>query len=176
MEFRRALSSEEILQWETMMTTIKDIRITEGADKVKLVLEKSGQYTTRSMYRMLAHRGDINYRMRKIWGCKLPLKLKVFMWLIMQIRLQTSVNLKGRKWKGNVPETIDHIFFSCINARFTWTCIKEALSWDRTPTGLQDFLDNWAKMGGRNLNVVIFCLAIVLWGLWTTRNRYTILL
>lgn len=38
----------------------------KGADKIKWVLEKSGQYTTRSMYRMLTHRGVVNYRMRTI--------------------------------------------------------------------------------------------------------------
>lgn len=30
------------------------------------------------------------------------------------------------------------------------------------------------KAGGRNLNLVYFCFAIVLWGLWTTRNKWAI--
>lgn len=118
MDFRRALSAEEAEQWEDLMNLIIDVRITEGGDKVTWVLEKSGIYTTKSMYRMLAHRGVVNYRMRKVWGSKIPLKIKIFLWLAMQNRLQTGVNLKGRKWKGshmcmicNAPETTDHILF-----------------------------------------------------------------
>jgi hypothetical protein len=33
-------------------------------------LEKSGKYTTKSMYRALSHRGVVNIQMRKIWGVK----------------------------------------------------------------------------------------------------------
>jgi len=29
--------------------------------------------------------------------------------------------------------TLNHILFSCIVARFTWTCLKEAFGWDRIP-------------------------------------------
>lgn len=119
MEFRRTLSNREAEQWLELVNTIKDIEITEGAHEVKWALEKSGQFTTKSVYRMIAHRGVSNYRMRKTWECKLPLKLKIFLWLIMQDRLQTGITLRRRRWKGshkciicNSPETIDHIFFS----------------------------------------------------------------
>lgn len=163
------------------MNMIKDVEITEEADAVTWALEKSGQYTVRSMYRMMAHRGVINYRMRTVWGCKLPMKLKIFLWQIMQDKLQTGTNLKKKKWKGNhkcticdVPETSDHIFFTCILARFTWTCIKEAMGWDRVPIGLQDFLEKWVKRGSKNNNLVIYCFTIVLWSLWTTRNKFAI--
>ena len=68
------------------------------------------------------------------------------MWLAVQDRLQTGVELRKRGWKGNARcnlcgrlETGDHIFFDCITARFTWACFKEALGWDRSPISLQDF-------------------------------------
>lgn len=109
------------------------------------------------------------------------MKLKVFMWQVTDDRLPTGVNLKKRKWKGShkclicgQPETGDHILFSCILARFVWACIKEALDWERTPVGLQDFLNYFGQVGSHNLGLVLFCLAIVLWGLWTTRNKYAI--
>lgn len=102
------------------------------------------------------------------------------MWLAMQDRLQTGVHLKGRNWKWNhrcavcnTPETTDHILFSCILAKFIWSCIGEAIGWERPPISLQDFMNNWANRG-ENYNLIIFCLAIVLWGLWTTRNKYSI--
>jgi hypothetical protein len=51
-----------------------------GQDRMRWCLEKSGKYTTKSMYGALSHRGVVNIRMRKIWGSKLPMKLKIFMW------------------------------------------------------------------------------------------------
>lgn len=99
----------------------------------------------------------------------------------MQNKLQTGVNLKKKKWKGShkcvvcgEPETEDHIFFSCITARFTWACIREALGWERSPTGITDYLNNWARWGGGKTSLDIFCLAIVSWGLWVTRNKCAI--
>lgn len=159
---------------------IKPVQISGEPDRVQWTLEKKGQFTTRSMYKMLVHRGVIYYSMRQIWKCKLPLKVKIFIWLILQGRLQTAVNLKGKKWKGShkcvicgEPETEEHIFFNCILAKFTWTSIKEALGWDRVPIGMADFLENWGG-GNKNLSLTIFCLGVVLWGLWSIRNKYAI--
>lgn len=61
------------------MELIEVIRLSEGSDRTVWALEKSGLFCTRSMYKMLAHGGVINYQMRKILGCRMPLKLKVFM-------------------------------------------------------------------------------------------------
>lgn len=57
MQFRRSLRTEDADQWEALIDMIKNAKVTGGADKVKWALEKSGQYTTRSMYRMLLQRG-----------------------------------------------------------------------------------------------------------------------
>lgn len=57
MDFRRPLSLTEAAQWDDMIDTIKHIELVGEPDRVSWVLEKSGQYTTRSMYRMLVHRG-----------------------------------------------------------------------------------------------------------------------
>lgn len=37
-----------------------------------------------------------------------------------------------------------------------------------------NLMDNYAKLGSKNLDLVHFCLAIALWGLWTTRNKCAI--
>lgn len=148
MDFRRSLSLEEADQWEELLDTIKEVEISNIPDRVTWALKKLGQYTTRLMYRMLAHMGVINYRMRRIWSCKIPMKLMLFLWL------ETGVNLKRKKWKGDhrcaicgVPETTDHILFKCILAKFTWSCVKEALGWGKIPIGVQNFMDGWEKRG-----------------------------
>jgi hypothetical protein len=48
------------------------------------------QKRTKSMYRFLLHRGVINKRMRRLWKNKMPMKVKVFMWLASQNRIQSG--------------------------------------------------------------------------------------
>lgn len=76
---------------------------------------------TKSMYRSMMFMGVINKRMEKLWYNKAPMKIKVFMWMLIQHKLQTGVNMKKKNWQGSrncylcgSPETTDHIFFNCI--------------------------------------------------------------
>ena len=79
------------------MDKLRGVRLQGSKDYPIWILEKSGSYSTRSMYRFLSHRGVINKRMERLWKSKLPLKLKIFMWLAIQGRIQTGVALKQKK-------------------------------------------------------------------------------
>jgi hypothetical protein len=145
-DFKRSFGPEEVKQWEDLLDVLEDSAPIEGRDEFSWVHEKSGRYTTRSMYRILSHRGVSNFRMEKIWKSKLPLKLKVFMWQTYHDRFQTGVVLK--KWRRKesmiciicgAPETGDHILFSCVPAKFMWASLQEALGWGRSPESLDDF-------------------------------------
>jgi len=120
----------------------------------------------------------INKRLQKVWKSKLLMKLKVYLWQIFHNKLQTGVELKKRKWRGSEKcnlceraKTVDHIFFSCVIAKFVWTCFKEALGSDRVPISWQDFLDNWIPLGCKDYSPKLFISTIVCWALWTTRNK-----
>jgi hypothetical protein len=97
--FCRAFGQEEMDQWDAMLTLLQDVTLSDGNDRACWALERSGNYTTKSMYRLLAHRGVINKRMQRLWGCRLPLKIKVYVCLACQGRLQRGVALKRRGWK-----------------------------------------------------------------------------
>lgn len=67
----------------------------------------------------------------KPWKNKAPMKIRILMWLAILDRLQTRVNLKKKKWKGNrncclygIPQTTEHIFFNCEMAKTVWACFK----------------------------------------------------
>lgn len=141
--------------WEELHKLLSNVNLRERGwegeqDSSRWCLEKSGCYTTKSMYRFLAHRGVINIRMRRLWKTKLPMKLKVFMWQVFHDRLQTGEELKKRNWKGNekclvcgVIETRDHILFECPLAKITWVCCKEAMGWAR----VLDLQTVWRRCG-----------------------------
>ena len=85
----------------------------------------------------------------------MPLKVKIFVWLCYQNRVQSLDQLKLRGFKGNdncllcgVEETINHILFSCVVSKFLWICFTEILSWNRNPTCIDDFQSNWLDLNG----------------------------
>jgi hypothetical protein len=64
-DFKRSFGPEEVRQWGDLLEMLEDSAPIEGRDEFSWVHEKSGRYTTRSMYRILSHRGVSNSRMEK---------------------------------------------------------------------------------------------------------------
>jgi hypothetical protein len=66
-------------------------------------LGKSGFFSVKSMYNHLFSGGinlfsdEINDQNMKIWKSKVPLKVKIFLWLIQQNAILTKDNLTARK-------------------------------------------------------------------------------
>ena len=56
-ELRRSLDMAELLQWEQLLHTLNQKIISDASDQVSCVLERSGSYSTRSMYRLLSDGG-----------------------------------------------------------------------------------------------------------------------
>ncbi|RLN39911.1 hypothetical protein C2845_PM01G23220 [Panicum miliaceum] len=132
----------------------------------------------KSMYRFISFGGVLDRRARKLWESKLPMKLRVFVWQATHNRLPTGVVLKSMKWKGEsrcplcgIHETVDHILFQCIIARFVWSCFKEALGWDKCPFSLEEVYREWIPLGCAKFNLKPFSFAIIWWGLWLSRNK-----
>ena len=133
-DFTRTFGPEEMQEWGELLDKLKDVTL--GWRKIVIwKLERSGHFTTTSLYRWMSFKGMKNKRAEKIWRSKLPMKLKVFLWLTIQDRLPTKTKMEGGTrlrdmWGAGNPQLY---MFSCIVARFTWTCLKEAFGWDRIP-------------------------------------------
>jgi hypothetical protein len=57
MDFSRPLSLVEAEGLEDMLGMLREVRLDSSPDKAHWLLEKSGKYTTKSLYRFLLHRG-----------------------------------------------------------------------------------------------------------------------
>ena len=152
--FRRTFGHLEVKEWESLMLELANVQIGGDEDKVKWKMEKSGLYSTKSMYRLLSFEGVINKWLQKLWNNRTPTKLKVFLWLLFQNRLQSGEALKKKHWKGDsrcilcrVVESVDHIFFECVISSFVWCSCMEALGWDRTSSKPSRFLKQLAAFG-----------------------------
>jgi hypothetical protein len=151
-------------------------------DEVECVLDKSKQFSTKSLYRFLSHRGVSMPISRDTWKTKLPLKIKVFLWQLSNDKLPTTCNLKKKAWKGDIrcclcgkAENTNHIFFRCSMAQFIWSCLREMFGWNDSPTSWDDMQGGW--MSGKldtSFKLSIFVFAGVAWAIWKTRNKMAI--
>jgi hypothetical protein len=89
--------------------------------------------------------------MEELWHSKLPLKIKNFMWLVHQNRVQTADNLGRKQWKGSklchfcqAEENADHLFIRCPIAMFVWAVLRDALSWRELPKSVGDFKEKFS--------------------------------
>jgi len=118
-DFKRSLSVYDHERWLGLLHTLNDCALTDNkADCVQWALDKKKQFTTKSLYRFLTDRGDSSRVAGFIWKSRVPLKIKFFLWQLLNNKLQVAVNLVKRGWKGSplcclcgCSENIDHIFF-----------------------------------------------------------------
>lgn len=113
----------------------------------------------------------------KIWKAKIPLKVKIFLWLVEQNAILTKDNLIKWKWKGSKTyafctenETVNHLFFDCPTAKYVRSLLAYALGADCRPSSMNQF---WVWI--RNIlpqppTMHLVGLAAIIWGIWRPRN------
>jgi len=72
---------------------------------------------------------DQGQNFKHIWQAKIPLKIKIFMWLL-QNAILTKDNLTRKNWKGSEiyafyteKESVEHLFFGWMAAKYIWNLI-----------------------------------------------------
>jgi len=145
LDFRSSLTETEALELTDLLAILQPVQLIHMEDEVEWSLDKSRNFTTKSLYRFSTHRGVCVKNSDNLWKTKLPLKIKVFLWQLSHNKLQSAVALKKRGWKGDPYcclcgrlETTKHIFFSCSLARFVWSGVGLAFSRDTIPKSLDD--------------------------------------
>uniref|UniRef100_A0A0A9I0G1 Reverse transcriptase zinc-binding domain-containing protein n=1 Tax=Arundo donax TaxID=35708 RepID=A0A0A9I0G1_ARUDO len=63
-------------------------------------LEKNRCFSTASLYKAITNPGKRDLRCRDIWTAKVPLKVKMFMWLVYKNKIQSTEQLIKKKWQG----------------------------------------------------------------------------
>jgi hypothetical protein len=118
--------------------------------------------------------------MTEIWKSRLPLKIKIFLWMLWHDRVLTREQMKIRKWKGSEKckycgklETRNHLFFNCVITQVIWVWVRISLRWPERPTSVQS-LETMIGLGlGTNRDSsTLIIIASVVWCLWKTRNDW----
>ena len=99
--FRRALTPLELRSYDELKILMSSVNLDNLDDEVHWALEKSRNFSTKSLYCFVLHGGIRSKICGRTWGCKVPQKIKIFLWQSFNDRLQTATMLKRRGWKGS---------------------------------------------------------------------------
>jgi hypothetical protein len=114
-----------------------------------------------------------------MWETKLPLKIRIFLWQVINDKIQSAEQLKKREWSGpmecklcNQTESVAHIFFHCAIAHFSWCVCRDVLEWPFTPSSPEDIQGFCRELSNRQTKNILFLFGCVAWALWLIRNEF----
>lgn len=128
----------------------------EGEDEIIWALVKSGRYTPKEGYLVLANPRKplvILQWWKLLWKLKVPPRSRVLMWCILKNKIPTGDNLLKRAFNGphwcyfcnNVGESTSHIFLHCLIVCSAWHLVSTAIpsNCDWLSNSLVEALDLW---------------------------------
>jgi hypothetical protein len=84
---RRMLGPEEMRGWTELQALLRVVSLSQQEDVVSWGLTASKVFTTGSLYRFMTTGGMDSKMTSRIWKCKIPLKIRVFLWQAFQNRV-----------------------------------------------------------------------------------------
>ncbi|KAJ3673296.1 hypothetical protein LUZ60_006670 [Juncus effusus] len=137
-------------------------------------------YSAKEVYKRLNNPGVTVTWHSPLWKMHAPLKIKVFLWLLIHNKLLTADNLAKRNWPrynrcklcNRDFESASHLFFNCIYARAIWT--HSFASWNvtfRSTNLLQIWLDNRKHFDPIQAKRWDATCAATMWSHWRERNN-----
>jgi hypothetical protein len=176
LSFRRWLHEDLQCQLRRLFDIVCRYDVNSEKDRARWDWEKSGSFSVKSTYKHLCDH-EFGPSFKKFWKAKIPLKIKVFLWLVSQNAILTRDNLVKRKWKGSTMcafcsenETSHHLFFDCPTAKYIWSLIAYSLGADCRPNSLNQFWVWIQRFLPQAPNLHAVGLAAVYWAIWRTRN------
>ena len=159
------------------MNLLEGIQLNNTADGVRWALEKSGKYSTKSMYRCDQQTSAENLEQQA------TNEAKIFLWQVCSNKLQTGVELKKRNWKYShlcgilwVPRNGGtHLFYLC-SCKVYLGLFQGSLGVGKsTQKSARLSLDTWVPMGCENYYHRVFLACNSSLGLWTKRATNVLL-
>jgi hypothetical protein len=140
------------------------------------MLKTTGKpYTTRDAYAALDQRRETSDpHGRRIWGTRVPNKVKVFAWLYFKDRLSARANLHAKHVLDSAQcercassiEDKHHTFFGCAASASVW----HKIGFSSVSSLTDEEIWNFAPPSGLDAKLWPFVLLTLLWRLWDARN------
>ena len=79
--FRRTLVGNRWEEWLHLVSRLMEVQLSQQPDELRCKLTRSGVFTVKSMYVDVINSSSIPSS-KHVWAVKVPLKIKVFMWVV----------------------------------------------------------------------------------------------
>lgn len=162
-----------------LMARVSNFKTEKGPDSVHWRWTPDGLFSIKSTYSLLCDGGTRDVRARKIWKLRIPLKVKVFCWLVLKKRTPTVENLLKRGWVGNTycvlcrteEESVDHLFTQCVFFRFLVVKTLEDVELRDLGEEVTLVSDIWKnRKGSANSSPGLIGLIACWWVVWEAKN------
>ncbi|KAM2348663.1 hypothetical protein ACFX1X_012268 [Malus domestica] len=188
-DFRRNLNEMEIVEVATLLQKLEEVRLSPlKMDIRRWNLEASGLFSCKSYRSLLSNNGSVHYfpPYPQIWKSKVPLKVKILVWLVANGNLNTCDRIQRRNplmclsphWCSLCKakeESVNHIFLHCsYSIQLWWKLLQEVKASWVIPKGCFELLStNFQALGKRKKSKVLWgCLvSAIFWHIWLERNK-----
>jgi hypothetical protein len=152
------------------------IHLTDRLDIFKWSLNSNGQFSVNLMYQAFIDTNIVPNN-SYLWKIRIPLKIKVFLWLLYREAILTKDNLVKRNWHGTImccfcdsPKTIQHLFFDCALTKFIWRAMQIIFGLS-TPTNSKHVFGGWVqRMNDKDRKLLLVGVGTMFWSIWLSRN------
>jgi hypothetical protein len=161
---------------EWLVRRVLHVRLNTQTDVFIWNLHQNGQYTVNSLYIALINNGVVHMN-KQLWKLRVPLKIKIFMWYMRKEVILTKDNLARHNWGGSTQcsfclreESIQHLFFECIYARFLWGIVQITFNIP-LPQNIQHLFTGWINQAiGKLKRQLLAGTSAFCWVIWLSRN------
>ena len=140
--------------------------------------ESNGNFSVRSLYKILNFRGIAPKNALLWWTVPIPLKIRIFMWLTHKNKILTTDNLHKKGWTGPTKcqfcpqdESIQHLFVTCTFTKKIWfymgSCQEDSIQWNR----FADIVNFAHQLPHAHRHGFLVVFSAVCWTLWKHRNE-----
>ena len=100
LSFRRWLDERQQESVRKLRDMLAPCALSSERDYPKWLGERDGKFSVKSQYASL-WAADTEDKNKNLWKAKIPLKIKVFMWLVKSNAILTKDNLSKKGWQGD---------------------------------------------------------------------------
>ncbi len=147
-------------------------------DEIRWRWATSEVFSVKSVYTFLQDGGVSGSRFGQVWSTRIPLKVKIFLWLVLKKRVLTADNMAKRGWTGPgvcpmcevESETVDHLFLGCpFSAQLLDSLLQNrpVAPFCTTPDKLWEVCGH---MRGPGRKWELTTIAATWWTVWLERN------
>jgi hypothetical protein len=154
--FNRWLVDDMLIIWQKILEDMNKFQFSNEIVTVSWIFGQMGRFTVKSVYNALTI-NDAGPYYKKVWKGRIPSKIKIFLWLLLNNAILTKYNLLKRNWIGspdcffcNCEENVSHLFFHCSTAKAVWAIVAHCFGVDDIPKSLNQcwpWCEQWLPHG-----------------------------